>query len=84
MERYDNTDGDSDVLAYQTGANYIIVQFKDGKHTFYKYGYLKPGQGHVEEMKRLAKQGRGLNSYISSNNAVKYQYESRGNSLGEL
>ena len=33
----------------------------------YRYSYIKTGQAHVEEMKRLAIVGEGLNSYIGKN-----------------
>lgn len=67
--------GDSGVAAYESGADYIKVQFK-GNTTIYLYNYSAPGAAHVEEMKRLAATGDGLNSYISkyvkSNYADKY------------
>ena len=33
----------------------------------YRYSYIKTGQAHGEEMKRLAIVGEGLNSYIEKN-----------------
>ena len=33
----------------------------------YRYSYINTGQAHVEEMKRLAIVGEGLNSYIEKN-----------------
>ena len=52
------------MLAYEIGNDYIIVQFKNGKHAFYKYTHVRTGMVHVEEMKRLAIIGKGLNSFI--------------------
>ncbi len=62
MERYLNIDGDSNVIAYEIGADYIKVQFATG--AIYKYSYRSAGSTHVEQMKRLARSGDGLNSYI--------------------
>lgn len=63
MERYRNSNGDSGVAAYEIGADYILVKFTKGGT--YSYSYRKAGQRYVDEMKRLAQRGRGLNSYIN-------------------
>ena len=72
MERYRNSGGDSGISAYEIGVDYIRVKFSS---TFrvYTYSYRKAGPTHVEKMKRLAKKGSGLNSYI--NRHVKYRYD---------
>lgn len=75
MERYGNIGRDSGVLEYEIGANYIKVKFSDG--SIYLYSYRKPGDYHVEQMKNLAQNGVGLNSYINKN--VKHKYESKLN-----
>lgn len=36
MERYRNLGGDSGVLSYEIGPDYLIVEFSDGPHKFYK------------------------------------------------
>ena len=72
MERYRNLGRDSGVSAYEIGADYIIVKFSSTIRT-YTYSYGKAGATHVENMKRLAQNGRGLNSYI--NQYVKYAYD---------
>lgn len=64
MERYRNSGGDSGVSAYEIGSDYIIVKFSGTAKT-YRYSYRKAGQNHVENLKRLAKSGSGLNSYIN-------------------
>lgn len=46
--------------------DYIEVRFF-GNPVIYRYSYIKTGQAHVEEMKRLAIVGEGLNSYIGKN-----------------
>jgi hypothetical protein len=64
MERYRNSGGDSGVSSYEIGSDYIIVKFT-GTFRTYRYSYRKAGHNHVENMKRLAKSGSGLNSYIN-------------------
>jgi hypothetical protein len=63
MERYRDLDGDSNVLEYELGNDYIKVRFADG--SVYLYTYLSTGSQNVEEMKRLAVVGEGLNKFIS-------------------
>lgn len=57
MIQYKNLSGNSSVHAYETGPNYILVQFTDG--SVYQYDYAAPGTQAVREMNRLAEQGRG-------------------------
>ena len=64
MERYRNSSGSSGVSAYEIGSDYILVKFSGTART-YRYSYRKAGQNHVENMKRLAQSGSGLNSYIN-------------------
>jgi len=71
MERYANRSGGSGISAYEIGSNYIKVRFSSG--SIYQYSYRKAGQSHVENMKRLASSGSGLNSYINS--YVKFKYD---------
>jgi hypothetical protein len=72
MERYRNSGGDSGVSAYEIGSDYIIVVFK-GNPKPYRYSYNGAGSYHVENLKKLAINGNGLNAYI--NNHVKYLYD---------
>jgi len=71
MEHYSNNGGDSGISNYQIEDTRIIVWFKGGKA--YSYSYSRAGQTHVENMKRLALGGTGLNEYI--NKYVKYLYD---------
>lgn len=64
MEKYKNRSGDSGVYAYTIGADYIIVQFRTSA-TPYTYSYARAGARHVEAMKKLARAGKGLSSYIT-------------------
>ena len=72
MERFSNIGGDSGVSAYEIGYDYIKVKFSGISRT-YTYSYRKAGSYHVENMKRLAQSGNGLNKYI--NKHVKCLYD---------
>lgn len=73
MDSYKNLGGDSGVIAYEIGVDFIKVQFKDG--SLYLYNYHSAGNNNIEQMKRLAIEGRGLNSFISR--VVKKMYASK-------
>lgn len=64
MPAYANKGGDSGVVAFETTADSITVQFRDGWK--YVYNSTRPGAPTVSKMKELAQAGHGLNSYISS------------------
>ena len=65
MQRYKNLSGKSVIRAYEIYDKSIIIEFRHaGK---YVYNYDQPGREHVEEMKRLAVEGKGLSTYISQN-----------------
>jgi hypothetical protein len=59
-------EGSSGVKGYQSGADFIILEFenaaKDRKRV-YLYNYEVPGKKHVETMKKLALEGKGLTGY---------------------
>lgn len=63
MQQYANVSGGSGVRGYQSGSNYIDVYFSDG--AIYRYTYASAGSSAVEQMKRLATAGSGLNGYIN-------------------
>lgn len=62
MEQYRDIDNDSGVAGYEIGDDYIRVQFDDG--SVYLYTYASAGTANIEEMKKLAITGDGLNSFI--------------------
>lgn len=62
MERYRNLGGDSNVAAFEIGNGSITVEFNDRSQ--YLYTDQSVGPGSIAEMHRLARAGRGLNSYI--------------------
>ncbi len=75
MERYRDIDGDSGVAEYESGNEYIRVRFKDG--SVYIYTYASAGTNNIEEMKRLAAAGDGLNAFINKNVRKRYAKKER-------
>jgi hypothetical protein len=63
VEVYRNLGGNSGITAYKIEDDSIEVEFRG--QSVYLYNYQKPGQKDVENMKKLAVSGQGLNSYIS-------------------
>lgn len=62
MDTYKNLGGNSNVIAYEISSDSITVQFGDG--SIYLYTYQSAGRENIEQMKVLAIEGRGLNSFI--------------------
>ena len=75
MERYRDIDNDSGVAGYEIGPDYIRVQFEDG--SVYLYTYTSAGSSNIEEMKRLAASGDGLNAFIHRNVRKRYAKKER-------
>lgn len=75
MERYRNLNGDSGVVAYEDGPDFIRVQFSDG--AIYLYTNVSAGTQNIERMKQLAKNGQGLNSFINLNVRKAYVQKER-------
>ncbi len=71
MIRYLNSA--SGIQAYDYGDDFIRIQFEDG--TIYLYTYESTGAYHIEQMKKLAQLGKGLNTFI--NQAVRGNYWKR-------
>lgn len=72
MPKYKDLDRDSGVRRYEYGPDWIEVEFERGSIRTYRYTYLSAGSTHIEEMKRLADLGEGLNAYIQRNVAQQY------------
>lgn len=70
LRRYKNRHHDSGVTAYEIGDDYIKVEFAEGP--LYLYTHEIPGARKVEQMKKLAMEGKGLSTYISRNVRDKY------------
>lgn len=62
MPLYSNISGNSNITAYNIGDEFIQVMFANGQ--VYNYTYYSAGEDNVEEMKRLAESGSGLNGFI--------------------
>ena len=71
---YSNRVGDSGVVAYALGGDWIDVVFED-RAAIYRYSDKKPGRAHVMRMTALAQQGEGLATY--KNQHVRTNYESK-------
>lgn len=65
MTPYMNLNGNSNVEAYEIDGDSITVKFMSGRWRYYLYTSQRPGAAVVEQMQNFARQGRGLNSYIS-------------------
>jgi hypothetical protein len=70
MTPYSNSNGASGVAAHEIRRESIVIEFKHGGK--YLYDYDTTGREHVEEMKRLALEGRGLATYINRNVRRRY------------
>ena len=75
MPAYRNFGLDSGVVAYDLGVDWIKVTFKDG--SAYLYNYAVTGRHNVEQMKRLAETGQGLNAFINRTVRKRYAKELR-------
>jgi hypothetical protein len=73
MERYKNIGGDSSVVAYEIEGDSIKVQFCD--RSLFLYNYQSAGNNNIEQMKKLAIAGKGLNSFIRK--VVKKRYAAK-------
>lgn len=71
MEPYRNIAGNSGVVAYEIGPDYITVEFSDGGT--YRYTYASASMENVERMKGLAQAGQGLNTFISTTVSKLYE-----------
>jgi hypothetical protein len=72
MPTYNNIDGDSGVVRYECGVDWIEVEFRNGRERIYTYTSASVGSQHIEQMKKLAATGDGLNAYIIKNVAKLY------------
>lgn len=75
MEPYGNLGGDSGVVAYENGPDFIRVEFSDG--AIYLYTYASAGSHNIERMKSLAGNGQGLNSFITTTVRKRYARKER-------
>jgi hypothetical protein len=62
MIPYENHGGDSPIVAYESGDDSITVRFVDG--SIFRFSYHSAGSTNVEQMKKYATFGHGLNGFI--------------------
>jgi hypothetical protein len=70
MTPYGNASETSGVAAYEIQREAIVVEFRHGGK--YLYDYDTTGREHVEEMKVLALEGRGLATYINKHVRMRF------------
>ncbi len=72
MKPYKDSDNDSNIEAYEYGDNWITIRFKDDS----EYDYSDEVVSHyvLNQMKLLADEGDGLNTFINKN---KTRYKSK-------
>lgn len=68
---YRNLAGVAGVAAYEIAEESIEVEFTGG--SAYLYDDVRPGRRKVEEMKRLARAGRGLSAFINRHVGKSYR-----------
>ncbi|MEQ8304263.1 MAG: hypothetical protein RIB47_12790 [Cyclobacteriaceae bacterium] len=62
------------VHKYEMGADYIVILFHNASYE-YKFTYESAGKVAVEVMKKMAQQGRGLSTFVTTQ--VKDKYASK-------
>ncbi len=63
MKTYENVSGESYITAYENGEDSITIKYMDG--SVYLFTYQGAGSANVEQMKKYALFGHGLNGFIS-------------------
>ena len=63
MNTYKNLGGDSGIIGYDYSSDSITVFFNTG--AVYLYNVWSTGRANINHMINLAKEGHGLNSFIS-------------------
>lgn len=70
MQPYGKRDGSTGVVSWEDKSNGIVLRFADG--STYLYTYATPGRDEVQAMRRLAKKGQGLTTYVSQHVGSRY------------
>lgn len=70
MTKYSNKGQDSGISMYEIRDDGIAVQFSTG--AIYLYTNASAGVTNIEEMKKLAIRGEGLNSFIMKHVRTKF------------
>lgn len=75
MSLYMNRGGNSNITEYELYDGGIRVSFQD--RSCYLYTISSAGVSNIQEMHRLAVDGRGLNSFINRYVSKKYESKSK-------
>ena len=70
MQRYKNRSGESGVVAYDIGQDSITIQFSGGER--YLYTERSTGAENIARMQELAREGRGLSTFVSQHIRSRY------------
>ena len=70
MQKYKNLNNDSEVEAYDIDEDYVLIKFKNNVR--YLYNEHHTGKENLEILKKLAKEGKGLNHFINEHLAKKH------------
>jgi hypothetical protein len=76
MQPYANLTGDSGVRSFEIHDDYMDILFEDASR-IYNYHANNIGRQNLETMKRLAKQGQGLATFINQHPEVRTGYTLR-------
>lgn len=63
MKLYENRSRTSPVVAYEFGDDSITIKYIDG--SVYLYTYASAGNANVEQLKKYALVGHGLNGFLT-------------------
>ena len=63
MQRYQSSNKNTGVIAYEVVPDGISIKFRDG--SVYLYTIQFTGKTHIAQMQALAKKGAGLTTYIN-------------------
>lgn len=70
MHRYRNISGESGVVAYDIGKDAITIEFTGGER--YLYTERSAGAENIAKMQELAREGRGLSTFVSQHIRTRY------------
>lgn len=70
MHRYRNKSGESGVVAYELDKDSITLQFTGGDR--YLYTERSTGAENIAKMQELAREGRGLSTFVSQHIRSRY------------
>ena len=70
MHRYRNQSGESGVTAYEIDDDAITIQFAGGDR--YLYTGRSAGAENIAKMQELAREGRGLSTFVSQHIRQRY------------